>query len=178
MSDIEDQGAKAANPFRIFRKGDGPALEETGAMQVADMAPVIAEGVGRWAVTGVEEGYVTRVLFSTPQMSLTHAWFKSDFPLPLHSHDTDCLYYVVAGSLKMGNEVLHAGDGFFVGKDVPYAYKPGPEGVEVLEFRTADEFDIKFKGASTAYWDKIVSGMESARGGWQDQMPPSERSAH
>ena len=30
------------------------------------------------------------------------------------------------------------GDGFFVGRDVPYNYRPGPDGVEVLEFRTAD----------------------------------------
>ena len=34
----------------------------------------------------------------------------------------------------------------FVGKDVPYNYKPGPQGVEVLEFRTADTFDIRFLG--------------------------------
>lgn len=159
--------------FRIFRKGEAPHLHETGAMVMGDMAPIVMEGVQRWASAGVLEGNETRLLFATPQMSLTYAWFKSDFPLPLHSHDADCLYYIIAGSLKLGSEMLSAGDGFFVGKDVPYAYKPGPDGVELLEFRTVDQFDIKFKGAINAYWDKIVGGMEAARGGWHSEMPPS-----
>ncbi|MGJ3627380.1 cupin domain-containing protein [Sphingomonas sp. MMS24-JH45] len=77
-----------------------------------------------------------------PGMSLTYAWFKSGFPLPLHSHNADCLYYIIAGTLKLEREELGAGDGFFVGKDAPDQYKPGPTGVEVLEFRTADTFDI------------------------------------
>lgn len=132
----------------------------------------------RWAGSGIEDGNITKLLFATPTMSLTYAWFKSDFPLPLHSHDADCLYYIIAGSLKLGTEMLGAGDGFFVGKDVPYAYKPGPEGVEVLEFRGADHFDIKFKGATSAYWDKIIAGMEAARGGWQSEAPPSANTPH
>lgn len=162
-----------APSFRIFRKGDAPHLHETGDMQLAAMTPIIAEGVGRWVNAGLHEGNETRVLFSTPQMSLTYAWFKSDFPLPLHSHDADCLYFILAGSLKLGSEILAAGDGFFVGKDVPYTYKPGPEGVEVLEFRTVDQFDMKMKGTTTTYWDKIVSGMEASRSAWVSEKPPS-----
>ena len=164
--------------FRIFRKGDAPHLHETGAMVMGEMAVPVMEGVGRWAASGILEGNETRLLFTTPTMSLTYAWFKSDFPLPLHSHDAYCLYYIIAGSLKLGTEMLGAGDGFFVGKDVPYAYKPGPEGVEVLEFRTADSFDIKFKGSTSAYWDKIVGNMDAARGGWQSEAPPSQRPAN
>lgn len=159
--------------FRVFRKGDAPHLHETGAMVLAAMTPVVAEGVGRWVEAGLHEGNETRVLFSTPHMSLTYAWFKSDFPLPIHSHDADCLYYILAGSLKLGSELLQAGDGFFVGKDVPYSYRPGAEGVEVLEFRTVDHFDMKMKGATSAYWDKIVGGMDAARPNWGSESPPS-----
>jgi hypothetical protein len=37
---------------------------------------------------------------------VSYAWFKSGYPLPLHSHDADCYYLVIAGSMKVGSEVL------------------------------------------------------------------------
>ena len=70
-------------------------------------------------------------------MGLVHVWFGPNCPLVRHSHpgSGDCLYYVLAGQLIMGSRVLHAGDGFFVPNGMPYKYRAGPEGVEVLEFR-------------------------------------------
>ena len=70
-------------------------------------------------------------------MSLVHAWFGPHFPLFRHSHPAhgDCLYYVVSGQAIIGNRVLKAGDGFFVPNGMPYKYRAGPEGFEVLEFR-------------------------------------------
>ena len=102
-------------------------------------------------------------------MSLTYCWFKSGFPLPHHSHSADCLYFVVAGSLKIGSEELGPGDGFFLGADVPYSYVPGPEGVEVLEFRTSDKFDFRMLAKSEAYWDKALDNLLAARGDWPEQ---------
>ena len=95
--------------------------------------------------------------------------------MPLHSHNADCVYYIIAGSLKLGTEELGAGDGFFVGSDVPYTYKPGPEGVEVLEFRTVESVDLKFQGRTEADWDKVVAGMDAARPRWRSETPPSGR---
>ena len=71
-------------------------------------------------------------------MSLAHAWFGPNLPLYSHSHPRhgDCLYYVLAGQIVLGSRVLNAGDGFFVPNARPYKYCAGPEGVEVLEFRT------------------------------------------
>lgn len=163
-----------AAPFRIFRGADAPDLVETEKMSFAGLTPIIEAGIGPWVAAGVNEGNITKVLFSLPHMSLTYAWFKSGFALPLHSHDADCLYYIIAGSLKLGTEELGAGDGFFVGRDVPYSYKPGPEGVEVLEFRTVDAFDMKFQGRTEAYWDKIVAVMDAARPAWSTEKPPSQ----
>jgi hypothetical protein len=40
---------------------------------------------------GIEEGQAVKLLFSAPGFSLTYAWFKSGFPLPRHSHNSDCL---------------------------------------------------------------------------------------
>jgi Cupin domain len=65
---------------------------------------------------------------------------------PRHSHDGDCLYYVVEGSLVMGSQVLEAGDGFFVPSGAPYAYEAGPEGVVVLEFRSCTSFGMNIPG--------------------------------
>jgi hypothetical protein len=70
-------------------------------------------------------------------MSLLHVWFGPHFPLWRHSHPGlgDCLYYVISGQAIMGSRVLGAGDGLFVPNGLPYKYRAGPEGVEVLEFR-------------------------------------------
>ena len=101
--------------FQIFRTADAPSLDETAHMDVADMTPELEAGIGVALEAGFAEGNVVKTLFSQPGFSLTYAWFKSGFPLPLHTHDVDCLYYVVAGSLQLGTETLNAGDGFFVG---------------------------------------------------------------
>ena len=92
------------------------------------------------AESGVTEGVGerNRVLFRQPGeqgMSLVHVWFKSGYVLPFHSHSTDCLYYVIAGELRMGSRTLRKGDGMFVPADHGYGYEAGPEGVELLEFR-------------------------------------------
>ena len=112
------------------------------------------------------------MLFSAPGFSLVRAWFKSGFPLPLHSHDVDCLYYVTAGSLRLGTETLVAGEGFFVGADIPYTYVPGPDGVEILEFRSTTAFDMKFKSNSADYWAKIRDTVVAHREDWGGEPHP------
>jgi hypothetical protein len=67
----------------------------------------------------------------------------SGFPLPRLSHDADCLYYIIAGSLRLGNQTLSAGDSVMIGTDVPNTYTPGSAGVELLECWTCGTFDIK-----------------------------------
>jgi hypothetical protein len=158
--------------FRIFRAADGVAYSETACMDLAGLTPVILDGIQRAAEAGADDANVVKLLFSMPGLSLTYAWFKSGFPLPLHSHNCDCLYYIVAGSLLLGNDELGPGDGFFVGDGVPYTYRPGPRGVEVLEFRTADHFDIRFLGKTTAFWNKTVKVLEDRRADWADEQPP------
>ncbi|MGQ5702230.1 cupin domain-containing protein [Sandaracinobacteroides sp. A072] len=159
--------------FSIFRAADAPDFSEVDCMEPVGLTPVIMEGIERATAEGAAEGNIVKLLFSMPGMSLTYAWFKSGFPLPLHSHNADCLYYIIAGSLKLGTEELGPGDGFFVGTDVPYTYTPGPDGVEVLEFRTAHEFDIRFLGKTATYWDKTVETLRRQRAGWAGEKPPS-----
>ncbi|MEO6248234.1 MAG: cupin domain-containing protein [Sphingomicrobium sp.] len=122
---------------------------------------------------GMMEGTQVRLLFEMPGLSLTHAWFKSGFPLPRHTHNVDCLYYVVAGSLRIGTEELARGDGFFVGAAVPYSYVAGPAGVEVLEFRGSNSFDIRLLANNPAFWNKTVERVAGRRSDWHGETPPS-----
>lgn len=160
--------------FQIYRAADATAYSETSVMEVAGMSEILADAFVRAAEAGDGDGNEVKLLFAMPGMSLTYAWFKSGFPLPLHTHNADCLYYIIAGNLKLGTEQLGPGDGFFVGRDVPYTYKPGPEGVEVLEFRTANSFDIQFMGKTRTYWDKTIAALKAEHPNWEGQRRPSE----
>ena len=128
--------------FTIFRAKDAPRphggrLHDAGAHE-RRAARRLKKAVG----AGYLEGDDVRILVDLPGFSLAHAWLKKDYPLALHSHDSDCLYYIVAGSLRLGTEDLGARDSFFVPAGTPYTYRPGPDGVEVLEFRHQGAFNF------------------------------------
>jgi mannose-6-phosphate isomerase-like protein (cupin superfamily) len=161
------------NPrFSLYRKGEAVDFEQSGIMDTAPMEPVEIAGAVAATEAGMLEGTTVKLLFSMPGMSLTHAWFKSGFPLPRHSHDVDCLYYIVAGALRIGTEELEKGDGFFVGAGVPYTYTPGPNGVEVLEFRASNAFDIKILANNYEFWERAVNRVEEKREIWAGELPP------
>ena len=80
----------------------------------------------------------------------------------------------IAGSLLLGQEELGPGDGFFVGQDVPYTYKAGRAGVEVLEFRAADVFNIKVLANNPAFWDMAVETVRSQQSQWAHELRPTE----
>jgi hypothetical protein len=159
--------------FALFRGAESRDFEQSGIMSQG--MPTETEMAGAVAAVGagMMEGTTVRLLFEMPGLSLTHAWFKSGFPLPRHTHNVDCLYYILAGSLRLGTEDLGRGDGFFVGADVPYSYVPGPDGVEVLEFRGSNSFDIKMLADNPAFWAKAVEKVERSREGWSHETPPS-----
>jgi hypothetical protein len=161
-------------PFTIFRARDAIDYAEAGCMESQPVSPEEQAWSAKMVDAGMLDGSTVKLLFSRPGLSLSYAWFKSGFPLPRHSHDTDCAYFIIAGSLRIGTEELGPGDGFFVGKAVPYTYTPGPEGVEVLEIRTANTFDIKLlAGSNPASWGKALQNLLEAKSAWPGQMPPS-----
>jgi hypothetical protein len=171
------QPDRPAPRFAIYRGADAPAFSEIDVMDYDGVSPELESAFAGLAQAGVDEGQTVKLLFSAPGFSLTYAWFKSGFPLPRHSHNADCLYYIVAGSLTLGTETLGAGDGFFVPADAAYAYVPGPDGVEVLEFRTTDHFNIKFLAGSPAFWSKALETVRAERPGWARQPRPQDRVA-
>lgn len=158
--------------FTIFRAADAPLLN---IAQTTGLSDIALEGMKKLEEAGgLDNGHDTRVVFEVPGFSLTHLWFKSGFPLPRHSHSVDCAYYVVAGSLQIGSELLNKGDGFFVPANVPYAYTAGPKGVEVLEFRHHPCHDLHLMADNPAFWDKVAATAPSDRARWErETRPPS-----
>jgi quercetin dioxygenase-like cupin family protein len=128
------------------------------------------------AMSGEEEqiGAFVKVLFADKQasMSIAYSWFKPNFILPKHSHNADCAYYIIAGEAHLGNQILKAGDGFFVPAGGNYQYAAGPEGVEVMEFRTAADFNMRFSGNTEADWQRIAAAAMTNHQAWLSASPP------
>jgi hypothetical protein len=158
--------------FQIFRAADAPNLEKTEFQSMSPLTPAESAGFGRMMEAGALDGSEVRVLASIPGFSLVHLWFKKDFPLPLHSHDVDCLYYVIAGSLRLGTEQLGPRDSFFVPADAPYTYRAGPLGVEVLEIRQVGRWNFKNHAKNQAFYDKAVETISANREAWQHVKRP------
>src|SRR5687767_8750068 len=78
------------------------------------MSPETIAGMKRYFDEGARVGSEVKQLCSIPGFSVARGWFKSHLPAALHSHDADCLYHVIAGSMRMGGRDLVAGDGVFV----------------------------------------------------------------
>jgi quercetin dioxygenase-like cupin family protein len=173
-------GAPTKKPARmeIFQ---GPG-EELGpdAMPFVGMDETVMAGFAKLMESGAapSAGESVRCLFREPQgrYSLCQAWFKSGFIVPRHSHDADCLYYIIAGELKMGSKTLRKGEGAFVPADHAYTFEAGPEGVELLEFRNATNFHFRFRSNDEAHWDRMAGVYRDRAEAWPNEtIPPSDR---
>jgi quercetin dioxygenase-like cupin family protein len=156
--------------FTIFTAEAAPSLEETGMMDAmtyselgADDVPITADEIerlqsaARLSVPFQQEG--------PGGFSLVSIEFAPGYLLPRHSHSSDCLYYIIEGSIVMGRRQLGPGDGFFLPADQPYAYHAGPDGVKLLEFRNDTAFDMKvYEKDMAAYREKAIASMDAASG--------------
>ena len=164
---------KRDHAFQIYRYADASTLAETACMTFAPFAENIARLSQQAVESGLDQGEHLRVLINLPGFSLTHVWFKKHYPLPLHSHDADCLYYIIAGSLRIGTQMLGPRDGFFIPKDMPYAYVPGQDGVELLEFRHSTNFNFVNHANGEAFWDKAIKTAETHVEDWKVEKRPT-----
>ncbi|MBV9509803.1 MAG: hypothetical protein JO303_05935, partial [Caulobacteraceae bacterium] len=88
----------AKKGIEIYRGAEAPALLEAGCITLVPGTQSQVEGMDKLRQAGLAEGDEVKVLVNMPGFSLSQAWFKNNYLLPLHSHEVDCLYYVVAGS--------------------------------------------------------------------------------
>lgn len=147
---------------------DAPLLQDTDLMSFPEVDPAVADQFMEW---GLSAGHLSKVLYRSDDMSLVWAWFGPDHILPRHSHSSDCLYFVVSGEARLGNRTVPAGAGFFVPADAPYAYTAGPEGIQILEFRGANAFDMQIT-ESPDRWNRIVETVRTQQETWQTESAP------
>jgi hypothetical protein len=167
-----------ARTMKIFRAADAPLRSETEQLPHTPLTPEEAPGFARMRDAGYGDAAVLKLLFEGPGFSLVYVWFKPHFPLVRHSHSTDCLYYIVAGDVRLGDQTLGPGDGFFVPKEAPYTYRMGDAGAEILEFRHSPLFTTKYVGATPAFFESAIKTLTENRAAWQAMVPPrpAERS--
>lgn len=161
----------AEKKFAIFRAGDAGPLGGSGIMTMEPFSEKLTAPILAAKEAGYDHGAQSRVIFAGFGLSIVLVWFKRAFPLPLHSHDADCFYYILGGSLRLGTESLGLGDGFFVPATVPYTYTAGDEGVELLEIRPTDLFDYRDR-SSVAFWNKAVKTVADNQDVWQNAGRP------
>jgi hypothetical protein len=77
-----------ATTFQVFRAETAPTLEQTDVLRYEGITPDIRDGLRGLGAAGIQDGSFAKILINGPGFSLADAWHKSDFPLPLHSHDS------------------------------------------------------------------------------------------
>lgn len=162
---------EAANRrLRVFRASDSVDVT-TKTMPLDNVSETDAMAM---AAEGDQVGAFVKVLFADEAagISVAYTWFKPHFLLPKHSHNADCAYYIISGEAHLGSQVLKAGDGFFVPSGGNYQYAAGPDGVEVMEFRTAAEFNMRLSGNSEADWQRIKENAMRNYQAWLVAPPP------
>lgn len=134
-----NEGTKRSG-VRIYRAADAPDLTQTdfiAGSDFGDHAELREVATALAAAADPAGRLLVRQQSDEGGFSLVYLYFKPNFPLFRHKHESDCLYMVLSGSAVMGNQTLQAGDCFFVPAFAPYSYTAGPDGVEVLEIRHA-----------------------------------------
>ena len=187
MSKVNDRSNPSLNDpdrFAIFTFQAAPPLPfARAAGSVGKTAPEMAETFGKAVEAGLENGGMIKNLFSFGDEErgahLFYGWFKAESIVVRHSHGQDCLYFILSGEAILGNQTLGVGDGFYVPADHPYAYRAGPRGVEVLEFRSVHPVDgsTYFLERRPEAWAKFLQVVVDQQEAWQAEVvPPSQRS--
>lgn len=172
MTDTIDETA----PGYVFTRANEGVPHHQRKQRAADAPdfvphPAVVRGLKLFGESAAG-GAAAQTLFSQPNLHVSYAWFKSGFPLPIHSHDTDCYYLVVAGSMKVGSEELGKGDGVLIPGGAPYTVTPGDEGVEFIEMRTSPDYDTHYRAKTDSYWDKVAQKQTASRERWADEKQP------
>ena len=164
--------ADQKNTFQVFRGETAPTLGQTQVLRFEGVTPEIEQGLKDARDAGIGEGSFAKILINVPGFSLAYAWHKSDYPLPLHSHDSDCCYLIIAGELTVGTETLGKGDGMLVPANSAYTFFTGAEGVEFIEFRNTNSWNIIFKSKNPATWAKVADKASARHEIWRTEKQP------
>ncbi|MEE2735434.1 MAG: hypothetical protein VX513_00720 [Pseudomonadota bacterium] len=143
--------------------------EEEVYEKVGEMLELAASGSSENRLMRQDEGFENG-------FRSTHVWFGPNFELFRHSHPAgDCMYLIMAGELTMGKRTLKAGSTVFVPNEMPYKFVAGPDGVEVVEFRSggriAGKAGMRLEENSLEAVQKIIDGYRANAHLWK--APPT-----
>lgn len=143
----------------------GASQAELGAiMSDPEFPPAI---LAEFDVSLLAGGSVVDVVFQDSRsngFSLTNLRLAPNYILPAHTHNVDCLYYVVSGWIMLGRRRIDPGGGFLVMANRPYGYRAGSAGATVLEFRQSTGFNLVVTETSTAKWREIFDVVAENKG--------------
>lgn len=152
--------------FQIF---DGAPVAELDDLMAPPAIPAsVLESFAPADLAFLNEGFRTEPVFrdSDPSgFSLVNVRLAPDAILPAHTHEVDCLYYVLSGSIHLGRRVLGPGAGFFVPANKAYGYRAGSEGTAILEFRHATHFGMVITETSHSRWRELFDNAKR-HAGW------------
>jgi hypothetical protein len=157
--------------IRIYRAAEAPALLESGFLGTIEYTDnpaqrEVSSMLG--GASGADSRVLVRQAAAEGGFSLVYLFFKANYPLFRHRHDSDCLYLVLSGSAVMGNQTLRPGDSFFVPAQAPYTYTAGPDGVEILEVRhNVDSVTTTFTGEAAKRLEEAKETVGANRADWQ-----------
>ncbi|MDG2004815.1 MAG: hypothetical protein P8J20_15945 [Novosphingobium sp.] len=160
--------------FVFTRAGDAAphmGRKQRGADEPGfDLHPAIMRGMAQ--MRDNTKGAAALTLFASEKTHVSYVWFKSGYPLPIHSHDTNCYYLVIAGAMKVGSEVLGKGDGVQIPAGAPYTVTPLDEGVEFLEIRESPDYDTHYRAKTDSYWDRVAETRRTRKPIWEEEKQP------
>lgn len=160
----EPDGANGPQ-FRIF---SGAPVGDLDTLMTRPVMPeIVTESFEPNDLVLLGGGFNTEPIFCDPDpggFSLVNIRLAPDAILPTHTHDVDCLYYVLSGSILLGRRTLAAGAGFFIPAERPYGYRAGADGAAVLEFRKSTHFGMVITETSPTRWQEIVDAAKRHHG--------------
>jgi hypothetical protein len=143
--------------FQIF---DGaPAANMDDVMAPPTMPDGVEAAFDENDLALLPAAFATDAIFCDPAptgFSLVNIRLAPDSILPAHTHNVDCLYYVLSGWILLGRRRLDAGAGFFIPAERPYGYRAGSDGAAVLEFRHSTAFNMVITENSPARWQEMI----------------------
>jgi hypothetical protein len=74
--------------------------------------------------------------------------------------------------MRVGSDVLGKGDGLFVPADTSYTFVTGEEGVEFIEFRHENAWNIVFKYRNPESWATAADTARARCDAWQTEKQP------
>jgi mannose-6-phosphate isomerase-like protein (cupin superfamily) len=164
------EGTKRSG-VRIYRAADAPDLTQTDFVSGSDFGPHTELREVAAELAGAADPAGRLLVRQSPEeggFSLLYLFFKPNFPLFRHKHESDCLYMVLSGAAVMGNQTLRAGDCFFVPAQAPYSYTAGPDGVEVLEIRhDVESFTTIFASNPASRIEEAEEAVRANAEAWQ-----------